>query len=211
MPARLAEHFEDLEKQTHAARLGMWVFLSSEAMLFAALFALYAAYRAAYTADFTAASKHSNLLIGSINTGVLLTSSFVVAMSLDAVRRERPRRAAALLLGAAAMGFLFLVLKGIEYTGHVEEGIAPGDAYSFAALPAHGAAIFFTLYYAMTGLHALHVAGGTAILLWLARLARRGDFAPERSGHALLECGALYWHLVDAIWIFLWPIFYLVR
>jgi cytochrome c oxidase subunit 3 len=106
-----------------------------------------------------------------------------------------------------ALGTLFLVLKGVEYGQHIHEGILPGQYYAFAALPGDGARLFFTLYYFMTGLHALHMIGGLSLMAWLTWRIWRRRTTPAY--HAELEAGALYWHLVDSIWIFLWPLFYL--
>jgi cytochrome c oxidase subunit 3 len=205
----LHEQFQDLDRQTHAARLGMWAFLGSELLLFAGLFTLYAAYRAMYPSDFALAIEHNNVAIGTTNTIVLITSSFTVAMALHAVREGHGRRAAALIAFSIACGLLFLVLKGVEYRQHFHEGIYPGPAYRFADLPAHGAAIFFSLYFFMTGLHALHVIAGLCILAWLCIGAWRGAYSSARFIH--VELGALYWHLVDVVWIFLWPMLYLMH
>ncbi len=201
--------YDSLARQHATARLGMWIFLGSELMLFAGLLALYAAYRYAYADDFHAASAHANLLIGTINTYVLLTSSLTVALAIDATRRGRPAQTVRFLAITIVLGLTFDVLKGVEYAGHLAEGIAPGHAYTFAGLPAHGAVLYFTLYYLLTGLHALHVTGGLVVLIWLARRARRGDFTPE--SYLALELGGLYWHLVDVVWLFLWPLLYLIR
>jgi cytochrome c oxidase subunit 3 len=206
---RLFEQFEDLDKQAHAARLGMWAFLCSELLLFAPLLALYAGYRAMYPADFAVAVGHNNVAIGTGNTLILITSSFTVAMSLHAVRKGHPRRAASFLLFSIGCGMLFLVLKGLEYAQHFHEGIYPGLAYHYAELQSYGANRFFTLYFYLTGLHALHVVVGSVILSWLAWGCFRRTYSPANYVH--VECGALYWHLVDVIWIFLWPLLYLIH
>jgi cytochrome c oxidase subunit 3 len=206
---RLFEQFEDLAKQAHAARLGMWIFLSSELLLFAPLLALYAGYRAMYPTDFAVAVAHNNVAIGTGNTLILITSSFTVAMSLHAVRRGHPRRATGLLLFSIGCGLLFLVLKGLEYAQHFREGIYPGAAYHDAELSGPGANRFFTLYFSLTGLHALHVMVGSGILAWLAWGSFRRVYSAANDVH--VECGALYWHLVDVIWIFLWPLLYLIH
>lgn len=205
----LHEQYEDLHKQAHAARLGMWLFLSSELLLFAGLFALYGAYRVEYAKDFTAAMTHSSLALGTINTFVLVTSSFTMAWAIHVTRAGRPERAPFFLGLTILLGLVFLGIKAVEYGDHLRHGIAPGAHYSFAELPGHGPKLFFTLYYFMTGLHGLHVVGGVCALGWLALRARRGDFLPDR--HVALELGGLYWHLVDLVWLFLWPLLYLVR
>ncbi len=204
---RLEVQFEDLEKQTHAARFGMWVFLGSELLLFAGLFGLYAAYRALYPAAFAEGVHHNSLAIGTTNTVVLIASSFTVAWSIHAVRRDRRRAALGMLAATMVLGALFLVFKGVEYAGHFEQGVYPGRYYAAAELPGRGPQVFFTMYYFMTGLHALHMVGGLAVMAWLTRSVARRRTTAEH--HTALELGALYWHLVDGIWIFLWPLFYL--
>jgi cytochrome c oxidase subunit III len=205
----LHEQFEDLDKQAHAARLGMWVFLASELLLFAGLFALYAGYRVMYPVTFAQAVAHDDVALGSANTAILITSSLTVALSVHACRRGRPRRAGWLLVASLAFGLLFLAFKGLEYGEHLREGIAPGAGYVYAGLEARGANIFYTLYYLMTGLHALHVVVGTGLLAWLASGCFREIYSS--ADHVRVEVGALYWHLIDIVWIFLWPMFYLMR
>jgi cytochrome c oxidase subunit III len=200
--------YDSLERQHVTARLGMWVFLSSESLLFAGLLALYAAYRLAYPAEFHAASAHANLVIGTVNTYLLLTSSLTMALAIHATRRGQRRRTVALLVATMAMGATFDVLKAIEYAQHLGEGLAPGGYYAYDALPSHGVVLYVTLYYLLTGLHALHVTGGLVVLAWLTVRAHRGDFTP--GSHIALELGGLYWHLVDLVWIFLWPLLYLI-
>jgi len=205
----LYEQFEDLDKQAHAARLGMWAFLGSELLLFAGLFALYATYRLLYPVDFALGVTHNNVALGTTNTAILITSSFTVAMSLYAVRTGHLRWAGGLILFSTACGLLFLLLKGIEYGQHFHEGIFPGAGYHATELSGPGAKMFFTLYYLMTGLHGIHVVAGLVILAWLAWGCFREAYSPARYVH--VELGALYWHLIDVVWIFLWPMFYLMR
>ena len=206
---RPAEQFSSLDRQAQALRLGMWAFLGSEALLFAGLFALYASYRVAYTRDFSEAVGHNLLLLGSANTLILITSSFTIACAIQAVRTGRLRRVPWLVFTTVGLGALFLVLKFFEYGKHFAEGILPGSHYRFAELTTFGARQFFTLYYVMTGLHALHVTAGLAALAWIGFRSARCAYTPAR--HVPLELAALSWHLVDVIWIFLWPLLYLAR
>lgn len=201
--------YDSLERQHASARLGIWIFLGSELLLFAGLLALYAAYRFTYPAEFRAAAAHANVLLGTANTYVLLTSSLTMALAIHATRRSHRTRAVMFLAITIALGLTYDVLKGIEYAGHLAEGIAPGHFYAFDALPAHGAALYVTLYYVLTALHAVHVTAGVGVLVWLAVRTWRGDFTPR--SHLALELGGLYWHLVDLVWIFLWPLLYLIR
>jgi cytochrome c oxidase subunit 3 len=209
MTAARAEHFEDLAQEAHAAHLGMWVFLASELLLFAAFFALYAAYRAAYPAAFGFGVRHDDKLFGSLNTVVLISSSYAAAMAVHASRAGKARRAAFLLGLTIAAGAVFLVVKGIEYASHIRGGVVIGGGSSFfASHPIPGLPAFFTLYFLMTGLHGVHVIVGMTVLFVMARRSLRGDFVPPFT-HPL-ALGVLYWHLVDIIWIFLWPLFYLL-
>jgi cytochrome c oxidase subunit 3 len=206
---RVEGHFEDLRKQAHAARLGMWVFLSSEILFFAGFFALYATYRTEHPRGFGEGVLHNTLLLGSTNTAVLLVSSYTIALAVHDLRRGKVRAAASLTGITILLGLAFLTIKSGEYLEHFHEGIYPGGVGSFfLAHTDPGTKIFFTLYFCMTGLHALHVFAGVSVLGFLLFKILRRDVSP-RVSHPL-AIGAVYWHLVDAIWIFLWPLFYLV-
>jgi cytochrome c oxidase subunit III len=205
----LAGHFESLAKQEHAAQLGMWVFLASELLLFAALFGLYAAYRALYPDDFRLASDHNNLALGTINTVVLISSSFCVASAVHLTRHGRRRAAVAYLALTLALALMFLAIKAVEYGQHIHEGILPGPHYHYEALDTGGVRLFFTLYYLLTGLHALHVVAGMALISWAMVKVARGTIDIRHP--VAVENAGLYWHLVDLIWIYLWPLLYLLR
>jgi cytochrome c oxidase subunit 3 len=205
---RLGIQFQDTAKQAHAAHFGMWLFLASELLLFAGLFGLYTAYRTRYGAEFAEAVHHNALWIGTTNVVLLIFSSFTVAWAVYCLRRGR--RGATLWALAITMlcGLLFLGFKSLEYGIHFREGVFPGRYYAYQELPGPGAHVFFTLYYFMTGLHALHMIGGLAAIGWItARVARRKTTAAYP---VPLELGALYWHLVDLVWIFLFPLLYLI-
>jgi cytochrome c oxidase subunit III len=203
-----AEHFESAEQQTNAAHLGMWVFLGSELLLFAGLFALYASARVAAPAAFREGVDHALKLIGSTNTAILLTSSTSVAVAVEMTRRGRRLASLLALFGTMALGSLFFVLKLTEYAEHFRAGIFPGGAGSFfVAHPNPGLAQFWTLYFVSTGLHAVHVLVGLMVLGLTARGVARGSINATRA--RVLENAALYWHLIDLVWIFLWPLYYL--
>jgi cytochrome c oxidase subunit III len=206
---RAAEvQFEDLGKQVHAVRFGIWVFVASELLLFAGLFALYTAYRTEYLTGFVAGVRHAELAIGTINTSLLVVSSYTAASALRTIRRGDRRATIAWLLATLVLGAAFLALKGLEYSHHAAEGALPGAYYAYHELPTYGSQLFFTLYYFMTGLHVLHLVAAVLVVAWLtARVARRRSTARY---HVDLEAGILYWHLVDCIWIFLYPLFYLL-
>ena len=205
---RPAEHFPSVEVETHAATLGMWVFLASEILLFSGLFALYAAYRTAYPAAFADGIHHNLKWLGTLNTVILLLSSWAVARGDLALEDGRTRMARNLVLLTALMGVAFLGFKGFEYASHFQHGIFPGGRGAFfVENPGRGISLFFTIYYLMTGLHAVHVTVGILLLLFFAWRISTGGLTPARP-HSLTLV-AMYWHLVDIIWIFLWPLFYL--
>ena len=204
----LAHHFANLDTQSHAARLGMWLFLATEVLLFGGLFVAYAVYRFMFSETFVEASKLIETKYGAINTVVLITSSLTVALAHHAVEHRKARTAVWLLLSSVAAGFVFLAIKYIEYSHHIHDGHLPGRYYSYPDLQAHGAPMFWSLYFLMTGLHGLHVVIGMAVLAFLAFFCWRGTYD---DGYATpVELGGLYWHLVDLIWIFLFPLLYLI-
>ncbi len=202
------EHFASLEQQAHAARFGMWIFLASEVLLFGALFALFASYRVHYPAAFRDAVAHNTKILGSINTGVLLVSSTLVACSVQVLRAGRTRIAAKLVAATMTLGVVFLAIKLTEWLEHFREGIYPGGVGGYFLDHARdGYSQFWTLYFGMTGLHALHVIIGLSVLGTMLVSMIRGRLTAVHSHR--LEVAALYWHLVDLVWIFLWPLFYL--
>jgi cytochrome c oxidase subunit 3 len=207
--AELDSPYAERAGREHALELGMWVFLASESLLFSGLFAVYVGYRARYPLAFAHGVATNNEWIGGANTLILLVSSFFVAWAVHALRTSRVRASLASLLAAVMLGFTFLTLKGLEYREHWSAGIAPGTYWRAHDHGEPGQRLFFTLYYLTTGLHALHVIAGIVILLWLATRVARGR--STASHHVELELGGLYWHLVDIVWIFLWPLLYLIR
>jgi cytochrome c oxidase subunit 3 len=189
-------------------RIAVWIVIASEALLFSGLFTLYSAYRVEYATAFGDGVRDDLQWVGGVNTFVLLTSSFAIAYAIHRMRAGAARSATRWLGAVLVLGCTFLVLKGYEWSEHIENGIVPGVAY---AGPDHGAGtrLFFTLYYAMTGLHALHVIAGLALVTWVFVRSHRRTI--DRDHHLSLELVALYWHFVDAVWVFLWPMFYLMR
>lgn len=206
---RVHIQYASFEAQTHAARLGMWLLLVSEVLLFGGLFTLYASYRTAHPEVFGEAVRHGKIYLGTAMTFLLITSSLTVALAVHAVREDARGRAVRWLAATLLLGTAFLGLKGYEYALHVREGALPGVYYHFETLRDPAANVFYTLYYFMTGLHALHVLGGLAYLAGVAWAVRRGRVHARYATPA--ELGGLYWHLVDMIWMFLWPLFYLMR
>lgn len=193
------EHRDDV-----AGRTGMWLFLFTEIMLFGALFIAYAVYRANYSVEFHASALHLNLAFGSFNTFVLLTSSLTMVLSITALRRNDRDLSICFLLSTIGLGLLFMVNKFFEWREKYHHGLFPG-LEEITKLP-HGESLFYYLYFVMTGLHGLHVLAGvtllTVMLIWLIQ----GKFTPDR--YLALDNSGLYWHLVDLVWIFLLPLFY---
>jgi len=205
---RLAHHFPDMKTQEHAARMGMWLFLSTEILLFAVLFTAYALYRFLFPMGFEEASKLAHVTMGATNTVVLITSSLTVALAIHHARKGENRKVVGLLAITIAFGALFMVLKGFEYYHHFQVGQLPGRFYHYAGVTGPGVSMYFTVYFLMTGLHGLHVLIGMGLLTWVAVRAARGHFGPGYS--TPVELSGLYWHLIDLIWIFLFPLLYLV-
>ena len=196
----------DEKKDPDTGKLGMWVFLASELLFFGGLFVAYLYGRTHFPAGWAEGSRHTDVLLGTVNTAVLLTSSAAVALAVACEEDARQRRWTARLLAlTAALGVAFLVIKGLEWHSEWREHLVPGPAF---ALKAPGAQQFFALYFLMTGLHGVHMACGIAVLAVLARGRSR-----ERAwaGARQLEVAALYWHFVDIAWIFLYPLLYLVE
>ncbi len=188
------------------AKLGMWLFILSELLLFGGMFILYAVHRYKSPADFHHASKELDVILGTLNTVILLTSSLSVAVSITAIQKGKRRLPMLLLVVTMALGLLFLANKGFEWTTKIGHGIYPNSPILLAR--PKGEILFFGLYYVMTGLHGLHVLVGVCVLSVMFILVARDKL--NRTHFTPLENAGLYWHLVDIIWIFLYPLFYLI-
>ncbi len=189
------------------SRIGMWLFLLSEILLFGGLFIVYSVYRAKHPVDFHNASLELSRFDGTLNTAVLLTSSLTVALAIFSIQELNKKRRALLFLGITiACGLVFLVVKYFEWTTKFAHGLYP-NAPVLMSRP-QGEMLYFGLYFLMTGLHALHVIVGMTVLSIVFVFVARGSQNQQRS--SILENGGLYWHLVDIIWIFLFPLFYLI-
>lgn len=200
----LRQPWENLGRQHQAVSFGMWVFLVSEVLLFSGLFAGYTVYRSLHSDGFLTAARNTDIVFGTVNTAILMTSSLSLAVAGRAARIELFGAARVLLMVTIALGVLFLILKGFEYREDIERHLVPGPNFP---LPQTGAALFFSFYWLMTGIHALHVSGGLAALARLLVASRRQP--AWLAGSASEEATALYWHLVDVIWIVLYPLLYL--
>jgi cytochrome c oxidase subunit 3 len=188
------------------AKLGMWLFILSEIILFGGMFILYSAYRYKNPVDFHHASRELDVILGTFNTIILLTSSLSMAASVAAIQRGQRRLSMVLLMATMALGLFFLAIKGFEWGTKIEHGIYPNSPTLLAR--AKGEVLFFGLYYVMTGLHGLHVLVGVCLLCGMLIFIAKNKI--NRMRFVPFENSGLYWHLVDIIWIFLYPLFYLI-
>ena len=205
-------HHMDPVTAYSAAKFGMWLFLATEILLFSVMFVAFALFRYMHLEEFAAASALLDWRMGATNTAVLIFSSFTAAMAVDAAQHGNNKRVTQLFGISIVCGFIFLVVKYFEYSGKMAHGLFPG--YSDHGMTFNDAefiskySVFFGLYYCMTGLHALHVIIGMGLLGWVVTLSMKGRFC--ETYYTPVEIGALYWHLVDLIWIYLFPLLYLV-
>lgn len=206
----LAHHFDDLEQQKDASTLGMWVFLTTEIMFFGGLFLVYIIYRSTYSEAFVHASNILDVNLGLFNTIVLIASSLTMAMAVYSAQTNKRAMLIAFLVATIILGATFLGVKSIEYHHKYVEHLIPGPYFAPAAeheLPREGQ-LFFSLYFAMTGLHAFHMIIGIGLLSMLIINTFRGKFSKEYNSP--VEIVGLYWHFVDIVWIFLFPLLYLL-
>jgi cytochrome c oxidase subunit III len=201
-----APQYASIPHRDHTAELGMWVFIATEVLLFGGLILAYFVYRHAYPQGFAEGSRHTEIVIGTANTAVLLTSSFLVAWAVELISPDTAKIVTWLLVGAACLGVVFIVLKGIEYSREYDEHLVPGIDFQFTALLADGVQLFFIFYFVATAIHALHMLVGICLLITLATICRK---APTTRHRTALHSAALYWHFVDVVWIFLFALIYL--
>ncbi|MBV9859381.1 MAG: cytochrome c oxidase subunit 3 [Alphaproteobacteria bacterium] len=199
--------FASLRQQSEVASIGIWAFLATEVLFFGGMLLAYAVFRKAYPLGFAEAGRETKIVIGTINTMVLLTSSVTMAGAVYAAEGGRRRLLTLLLILTAALGLAFVGLKGLEYSKEYEEHLVPGIDFAFASPHANAIQLFFFLYFMMTGVHAVHLTIGIIVVLVMAVRAGRGAFSPAY--HSPVEVTGLYWHFVDLVWIFLYPLIYL--
>jgi len=204
----LQHHFESLEQQHEASTLGMWVFLVTEVMFFGGLLMAYLLYRVWYPGAWAEASLALDIVLGGINTAVLIASSFTMAMAVRAAQTGRHQHTVRWLILTMALGLTFLVIKYFEYAHKFELREVPGPDFEWHGQFPYQAQIFFSLYFGLTGLHALHMIIGVTLLAVITWMAAKGRFTPE--WYTPVEMSGLYWHFVDIVWIFLFPLLYLV-
>lgn len=196
-----------MHRDDYGAKIGMWLFLFTELILFGGLFIVYAVYRFTYGDGFSLASKELDTLVGMINTIVLLTSSLTMAMSITAIQQGRRRLSIGLVGATNALALVFMVNKYFEWTAKFHHGLFPGGKELLERT--NGEILYFGLYYVMTGLHAIHVLIGMVIMTFMMVYLKTGHV--NKDSFVKLENSGLYWHLVDLIWIFLFPLFYLIH
>ena len=207
---RLAHHFDDLAQQHRAAELGMWAFLATEVLFFGGAIAAYSVYRMTYFDAFAAASNQENWLIGAFNTAALLTSSLTMALAVRAAQLGNSPRVSLFLAATIALALTFIGVKFYEYAHLIDHGLAPWGDFRFDPPElAGGARIFFSFYFALTGIHATHMVVGVGLMLWLLSISLRRGF--DDAFASPVEMTGLYWHFVDIVWIFLYPLLYLVH
>jgi cytochrome c oxidase subunit 3 len=210
----VAHHFASREQQLDAGTLGMWMFLATEVMFIGAIFVAYFSYRLnpAYFEAFRHASNHLYMWIGALNTAILLTSSLTVVLAIRAAQRGKFQQITGFLMATIALGATFLGLKVLEYYLDYREGLWPGSNFTteyFSKTERPHAELFYRFYYVLTGLHAFHMLVGLGLFVFLLYRAARKQYTIE--DHQQIEICGLYWHFVDLVWIFLFPLLYLVR
>jgi cytochrome c oxidase subunit 3 len=207
-PALPAHQFEDLGQQQEASTLGMWVFLVTEVMFFGGMFTCYAVYRYKFHEAFAEGSNHLDLMLGAVNTAVLIFSSFTMAMAVHAAQVNKRKAIIGWIILTMLFGATFLGIKAIEYADKFEHHLVPGPDFHFAGTAPQHTQLFFSFYFCLTGFHALHMVIGMGLLIWIIQKAARGHFSADY--YNPVENMGLYWHFVDIVWIFLFPLLYLI-
>ncbi len=208
--AKPAEHqFDDIEQQRDAAYTGMWVFLSTEVLFFGAVFFAYILYRGMYYEAFVEGSRELSVGLGGLNTAVLLCSSLFMALAVHAAQRNETNSLILYLVITELIGAVFLGIKFLEYYEHYKDHLVPGLNFAYIGENAKYVQLFMVFYFILTGLHAVHMLVGLGVLSGLVILAIRGKFSGER--YDPVDIGGLYWHFVDIVWVFIFPLLYLVK
>ncbi len=206
---KLQHHFDDMDQQAEASTLGMWVFLVTEIMFFGGLFTAYLVYRSTYPEGFQEASNHLNVIWGAVNTIVLIVSSLTMALAVRAAQTSAPPKTqVGWILATMILGAAFLGVKVVEYGQKFRDNLVPGADFVWHGKFPEAAEMFYSLYFCMTGLHALHMIIGLGIMSVIATMAWRRQF--DANYYTPVEVSGLYWHFVDIVWIFLFPLLYLI-
>lgn len=205
--AHVQHHFSTADQQYESSRLGMWLFLVTEILLFGGLFVAYGILRSMHPEAFLEAHKHLDKVMGTVNTLVLICSSLTMALAVRCAQTDQRKPLILYLVLTLALAAVFLAIKYFEYSHKIHDGLLPGRYFTHAGGPAHSA-LFFGLYFLMTGLHGLHILAGMSVIGWVLARAMRGDFSSAY--YTPVDLAGLYWHLVDLVWIYLFPLLYLV-
>ena len=205
----LQHHFTTADQQFEAGKIGMWLFLVTEVLLFGGLFVSYGLMQSKHSLAFYEAHHHLDRILGFVNTVVLLLSSFTMVMAVHSAQTDRRKRLIAFLVLTLVFAGVFLGIKYIEYSHKFHEGLLPGKFYSHKGDTVPGQFLFFGFYFMMTGLHGIHILGGMGAILWVLRRAAKGHFSSRF--YTPVDLVGLYWHLVDLIWIYLFPLLYLIH
>lgn len=204
----LAHHFKSMGQQFDAAKLGVWLFLCTEILMFGGLFVGYIIFHGLYPEMFAEGAKHLNWRLGALNTVVLLLSSYTMAMGIHYAQTNQKSKSLINLWITVVCGLIFMIVKYFEYTHKFHIGLEPGKFFSFEGAEHTNLALYFSFYFLMTGLHGSHVLVGLGLIIWVIIRTSRGEFNSEY--YTAVECVGLFWHLVDLIWIYLFPLLYLV-
>ena len=204
----VAEHFESSAQAYESSKLGLWLFLVTEILMFGGLFVIYIVNRALYPEMFQEASHHLNVALGATNTVVLICSSFTMAMAVNLTRLNKNAQAQKMLLLTLLFAACFMVIKYFEYTHKIHEGLVPGGLFHYEGEHHPKMQLYFSLYFLMTGLHGTHVFVGMCLIFWVYLKSRSGVLSS--SYYTPVELVGLFWHLVDLIWIYLFPLLYLI-
>lgn len=204
----VAHHFDSAEQQIEASKFGLWLFLVTEILLFGGLFVAYIMFRTLYPEMFHEAREHLNKVLGAVNSVILICSSFAMTMAVHFVRTNNRLKATRLLSVTVLCGAVFMIIKFFEYKAKFDHHLFPDASFDFTAFTAKNANLFFSLYFLMTGLHGIHVIVGMGLISWMIVRTRRYEFSSEY--YTPVELTGLYWHLVDLIWIYLFPLLYLI-
>jgi cytochrome c oxidase subunit III len=204
----LQHHFSDLAQQHDSAKLGMWIFILTELLLFGGLLTVYTVYRVVNPEMFYNAHKVLDLTAGTINTIILITSSLTMALAIRNIQVNRKKQTIYFLACTLFLAAIFLVIKYFEYAHKFHTGQLPGKYYHFTGIKGTNPHIFFSIYFATTGLHAIHIIAGMIVITFMLIRTSRNAFSSEY--YTPLEMTGLYWHLVDLIWIYLFPLLYLI-
>lgn len=208
----VVSHLTEPAQRADVARLGMWLFLSTEVLFFGGMILAFTVYRMTYSADFIAASARLKVGLGGTNTLVLLTSSFFIALAVLAAQRDDRRSVIRYLLVTLALAIVFLGIKGYEWYSEFNEKLVPGLNFTLPGVDAASAAhqqLFFCFYFIMTGIHGIHMIIGSGVITWLILRGRRETGPLSQTDVVRIESTALYWHFVDIVWVFLLPLLYL--